>query len=289
MNELVLHCGNVSKKIGNKVILENVSFDIYSGDIFGFIGPNGSGKTTMIKLILDLQKLDSGLVTINNYNIKKDFKNAIESVGAIVETPAFYEYMSGRDNLKLISNNNIDEVVKLVGLNSVIDKKVSKYSLGMKQRLGLARAIINNPKLLILDEPTNGLDIDGIKMLKDIIKTLSSNGTAILISSHILSELDNLCNKICIIKNGKIINSGDLYKLKHQYETSFIIEVSSTENINLLFKYELISNNKFKVYCNREFIPLIVESLSKSDIKIYSIKEEIISLEDIFYEEENID
>lgn len=286
----VLKCNNLYKKIGKKEILKGISFEIENGDIFGFIGPNGAGKTTVIKLILGLQKITSGSVFINGFDIEKEFTKAINGVGAIVENPDFYTYMSGMDNLKLkaklykdITKERIDEVVKLVGLENRINDKVSKYSLGMKQRLGIALSLLHNPNLLILDEPTNGLDPEGIKVLKEILKKLSSEGVSIFISSHILSELDNLCNKICIIKNGSVIESSTIREIKRRSnELCYIIEVDSIDNINLLFKNEIINNNMIKVWCNKEFIPVIIESLINSNVKIYSVKEEEISLEDAF-------
>jgi len=292
MEDVILKCENIHKKIGKKEILKGISFEIKKGDILGFIGPNGAGKTTAIKLILGLQKIDSGNVYINGYDIKQHFTKAIENVGAIVENPDFYMYMSGRKNLELkarlykdITKERIDEVVKLVGLENRINDKVSKYSLGMRQRLGIAEAMLHNPNLLILDEPTNGLDPEGMKMLKDVLKSLNEKGVSIFISSHILSELDNFCNKICIIKDGVIVETTKLKTLKRKSnELCYLIEVDDTKNINLLFNNEIINDNFIKVWCNKEFIPVIIESLVKSDIKIYSVKEEELSLEDAFLE-----
>jgi len=283
----VLKCNNVCKNISKNMILNNITFNINRGDIFGFIGPNGAGKTTLIKLILSLQSISSGNISINGYDIKTNYKDAIKGVGAIVENPDFYMYMSGRSNLILkarlydISKERVSEVIKLVGLESRIDDKVSKYSLGMKQRLGIALSLLNNPSLLILDEPTNGLDPEGIIELRTIIKKLSKEGISILISSHILRELDNLCNRVGIIKNGRM-NVIDIDKLNTNGNNSYIFEVDNTDNINLLFEHEILDKNRFKVTCNREFIPLIIESLIKVNIKIYSLKEDILSLEDIF-------
>jgi len=290
MEEIILKCDNIHKKIGKKEILNGISFEIEKGDILGFIGPNGAGKTTAIKLILGLQKINSGSVYINGFDIKKDFTKAIEKVGAIVENPDFYMYMSGRKNLELkarlyknISKERIDEVVKLVGLENRINDKVSKYSLGMRQRLGIAEAMLHNPNLLILDEPTNGLDPEGMRTLKDLLRRLSSSGVSIFISSHILSELDNLCNKICIIKDGVIIETSNIKTLKRiNNELCYQIEVDSTNNINLLFKNEIINDTLMKVWCNKEFIPVVIESLVNSNVKIYSVKEEELSLEDAF-------
>ena len=217
----ILVCENLKKQVKRKVIIENISFSVDKGEVVGLIGPNGAGKTTIIKSILGLINLTEGKVTINGYDIKKDFVKAIEKVGAIVENPDSYMYLSGYDNLKITANNykgitksRIDEVTKIVGLENRIKDKVSTYSLGMRQRLGIAEAIINNPELLILDEPTNGLDVEGIIEIRNLIKDLSHQGIAIIISSHNLTEIDNLCNRIIAIKNGKMIVDETIEEFK---------------------------------------------------------------------------
>ena len=217
----ILVCENLKKQVKRKVIIENISFSVDKGEIVGLIGPNGAGKTTIIKSILGLINLTEGKVTINGYDIKKNFVKAIEKVGAIVENPDAYMYLSGYDNLKITANNykgitksRIDEVAKIVGLENRIKDKVSTYSLGMRQRLGIAEAIINNPELLILDEPTNGLDVEGIIEIRNLIKKLSHQGIAIIISSHNLTEIDNLCNRIIAIKNGKMIVDETIEEFK---------------------------------------------------------------------------
>lgn len=289
MNEVILKCDNVCKSFGKKQILKNITFEVNNGDIFGFIGPNGAGKTTLIKVMLGLQNIDSGNVFIDNFDIKDNFCDAIRCVGAIVEEPNFYGYLSGKENLKLkarlynVSDERINEVVNIVKLSDRIDEKVSKYSLGMKQRLGIANAILNNPKLLILDEPTNGLDPDGMRDLRETLLSLSNSGVTIFISSHILKELDNFCNKICIIKNGLIVESTDMNTLKNSSnESCYLMEVDSLSNVNLLFKHEVVDDNKIKFWANKEFVPIIVESLVSCNVKVYSITEVVTSLEDIF-------
>lgn len=224
MKEIVLKCENLYKKIGKKDILKGISLEVKKGEIVGFIGPNGAGKTTTIKLILGLQKITKGNAYINGYSITEDFVKAIENVGAIVESSDLYMYLSGYDNLKLaqncyknITNDRIEEVVKIVGLENRIHDKVSKYSLGMKQRLGIAQAILHKPNLLILDEPTNGLDPEGIIEIRNLLKHLSHNeNIGILISSHNLSELENICDKVYITKNGEIIEETNIDSLKKE-------------------------------------------------------------------------
>ena len=252
------------------------------------------GKTTAIKLILGLQSITSGTVVINGYNIEKDFTNAIKKVGAIVENPDMYMYLSGYDNLKLVANlyenisdERILEVVKLVKLENRIKDKVSKYSLGMRQRLGIAQAILHKPNLLILDEPTNGLDPEGIKEMRELLITLAKKEKmGILISSHNLAELDNFCNKVCIIKNGMIIETSEISKIKK--ETNKDIEIFEVDDVNLAKKVigeiEVIDSNKFKLNISKEKVPDIINDLVNNGIKIYEVKQELNTLEDAFFE-----
>lgn len=287
----ILKIKNLNKSFGKKKILKNVSFNVNEGDILGFIGPNGAGKTTTIKMILGLQSINSGTVTINGYDIKKNFEKAIDKVGTIVENPDLYMYLSGYDNLKLISNlyknvdkKRIDEVIKIVKLETRINDKVSKYSLGMRQRLGIAQALLHKPNLLILDEPTNGLDPEGIKELRDIIKRLATKEkVGVVISSHNLSELESFCNKIVIIKNGEIVETNELKKVKN-IEESYIFEVDEISKISKILeeKIEKINDNSFKIHTNKESIPEIIKKLIENGVKIYTVKEEEISLEDAF-------
>lgn len=254
----------------------------------------GAGKTTTIKLILGLQNITEGKVSINGYDIEEQFTKAIEKVGAIVENPDLYMYMSGYENLKLIANmyygidkSRIDEVVKLVKLENRIKDKVSKYSLGMRQRLGIAQAILHRPNLLILDEPTNGLDPEGMKEMRELLlKLAKEEKMAILISSHNLAELDNLCNKVCIIKNGSIIETSDISAIKKQENKQFkILEVNDTKKVKELLPEAIImEDNKFKIDVPKEKIPEVIIKLVAEQIKIYEVKEEEKSLEQAFFE-----
>lgn len=293
MQKEILKCENLHKKIGKKEILKGISLELNEGDILGFIGPNGAGKTTTIKLILGLQSITSGKVFINDFDVEKDFEKAIAKVGSIVENPDLYMYMSGYDNLKLISNlyknvdkKRIDEVVKLVGLENRIHDKVSKYSLGMRQRLGVAQAILHKPTLLILDEPTNGLDPEGIKSMRELlIRLAKKEHMAILISSHNLAELESFCNKVCIIKNGEIIETSDIQDVKKEVSDGyFIFEVNDTKQAKLLLGNDsiIIDESKIRVSSPKENIPDLVKKLVLQDIKIYSVVEDILTLEDAF-------
>lgn len=283
----LLECQDLCKSFGKKQILKNVSFELDEGDILAFIGPNGSGKTTTIKLILGLQEIDKGSVNINGFDIKKDFVKAIEKVGAIVENPDTYMYLSGWDNLKLtanmyknISDEAIKDIVKLVDLETRIHDKVSKYSLGMRQRLGIARALINKPNILILDEPTNGLDPEGIKDLRNLLKKLAKEGMGILISSHNLAELESFCNKVLIIDNGTIIETSEVKEFKNN-DNKYVFTVSSTEKLDIEGIYE-VSKTKFSFNGDKESIAKIVKKLVKENIDVYEVKMQELTLEEAF-------
>ena len=291
--EEVLKCENIKKQIKDKVLVEKISFSIKKGDTVGLIGPNGAGKTTIIKLILGLIKLTEGKVYINGYDIQKDFIKAIEKVGAIVENPDLYMYLSGYDNLKITANNykditkdRIKEIIKIVGLEKRIKDKVSTYSLGMRQRLGIAEAIINNPELLILDEPTNGLDVNGIIEMRNLIKRLSHQGIAILISSHNLTEIDNLCNRIIAIKNGRIITDDTIESFKtFSNEQTYILELDHLDDLDKAMckeKFEVLEKNRIRVYINKNSISEIMKNLLNNKYQIYSVQEEKLTSEEAF-------
>ena len=289
----ILKCDNLKKQVKEKVIVEKISFSMDKGDVVGLIGPNGAGKTTIIKLILGLIKITEGKVSINGYDIEKDFIKAIEKVGAIVETPDLYMYLTGYDNLKITANNykniskeRIKEVVKLVGLENRIKDKVSTYSLGMRQRLGIAEAIINNPELLILDEPTNGLDVDGIIEMRNLITKLSEQGIAILISSHNLTEIDNLCNRIIAIKNGKIITDDKIESFTaFSTEDTYILELNHINNLDQVIqdhKFEKVEDNKIRIYTTKEEISKVMQKLIENNYQVYSVQEEKLTTEQAF-------
>ncbi len=283
----LLECQNLCKSFGKKQILKDVSFEIDEGDILAFIGPNGSGKTTTIKLILGLQNIDKGKVTINGFDIEKDFVKSIEKVGAIVENPDTYMYLTGWQNLKLtanlykdVSDEKIKEIVKLVDLEGRINDKVSKYSLGMRQRLGIARALINEPNVLILDEPTNGLDPEGIKDLRNLLKKLAKEGLGILISSHNLAELESFCNKVLIIDNGTIIETSEVKEFKNN-GNKYTFNVSNTKDLDIEGIYE-VAKDKFSYNGEKEDIASIVKTLVKKNIDVYEVKMEELTLEEAF-------
>ena len=193
-----LKISGLNKTLGKKHILHDIDLEAYKGEVFGFLGPNGAGKTTTIKIIVGLLSLDDGEIEVNGFDIKKNYEKALAGIGGIVENPEMYKHLTGKQNLRQyarmrsgVTEERIDEVVKLVGLSNRINEKVGKYSLGMRQRLGVAQSILHHPSVLILDEPTNGLDPAGIKELRDILKELAhKENICVIVSSHLMSEME---------------------------------------------------------------------------------------------------
>lgn len=234
----VLEVENVSKKIGKNKILENINFYIKKNTIYGLVGENGAGKTTILKMILGLYKSNTGNIYICGKKINKDLEKCLKNIGAVVDSPSLYDYLSGRRNLeffnllgKNVSKSTIEQVINNLNMKTYIDRPVSTYSLGMKQRLSLAVCLISLPKLLILDEPLNGLDPIGMKELREILLHLKEKyKMSIIMSSHILSELECLCDKVIFIKNKKIEKIIDIDK-NNNLENLFFKEVVN-EKIN---------------------------------------------------------
>ncbi len=221
----VLEATGIRKKFGKNEVLNSVDISLEEGEIVGFVGPNGAGKSTFIKSILGLYHIDSGSIQICGFDVERDFENALKNVGCIIENPDLYDNISGRKNLKIASlmhglkknTKSMETIIKLVKLENRIDDKVKTYSLGMKQRLGLAQALLNQPKLLVLDEPTNGLDPLGIKELRSMLKEINKvYGMTIFISSHILSEIENVCDRIIMIDHGSIVENVTIDEIKNK-------------------------------------------------------------------------
>lgn len=220
---VVLSVEGVRKKIGRKWIINDVTFDVREGEIFGFLGPNGAGKTTTIRMLVDLIRPSEGKITVCGYNVNREPEKALQYVGSIVENPEVYTYLTGWENLQHfarmqpgVGKDRIAEVVDIVRLDQRIHDKVSTYSLGMRQRLGIAQALLGRPRLLILDEPTNGLDPKGIKELREFIRRLADDGLAVFVSSHLLSEIQLLCDRVAIISKGRVLAVGGVDDLVAQ-------------------------------------------------------------------------
>ncbi|MDF2722474.1 MAG: bacitracin transporter ATP-binding protein [Paenibacillus sp.] len=290
---------NVTKRIGGKTIIDDLSFDVPKGEIFGFLGPNGAGKTTTIRMMVGLMSITSGEILINGINIKKQFEQAIRHVGAIVENPEMYKYLSGYRNLihfarmvpEGVTKARIDEVVKLVKLDNRIHDKVRKYSLGMRQRLGVAQALLHHPSLLILDEPTNGLDPAGIRELRDYLRYLTrSEGITVIVSSHLLSEMELMCDRVAILQQGKLIDVKpieDFVGSKEKVQTYFI-EASPDERVLACLR-ALDSVNAvtsvaggIEVLTEREHLPAILSLLLSQQVDVYEVRLQRLSLEERF-------
>lgn len=296
MGKKVLELKNVSKSFGKRKIIDNLNLEVEEGEIYGFLGPNGSGKTTTIKMILRLINSDSGEIKVNGYDTKKQFEKAMECIGAIVENPDLYKYMSGIDNLRLharirnIDEKRIKEVLELVELKGREKDKVGKYSLGMKQRLGLALTLLHRPKVLILDEPTNGLDPAGIKKLRDILKEIShKEGVAVFVSSHILSEMQLMCDRVAVLDNGKIVKVEKISDTNEEKEEAVEIKVRNIEKAVKILKEEFnldvkIENNKINITVRTEKLPEVIKKLAVADTEIKSVIPKEHTLEDIFFD-----
>lgn len=230
----LLEIKNLHKSFGQKKVIRNLNFSLSRGEVLGFIGPNGAGKTTTIRLILGLIYPDKGTVKIDGYDIKTDFYKAIARVGAVVETPKFYTYLSGYQNLALIANlyprvhrSKVREVLDLVGLSSRGGDKVKTYSQGMRQRLGIARALINQPRLVFLDEPMNGLDPQGMLDIKVLINRLAfEHDMTFFITSHLLQEVENVCSQVAVLQEGQLIAHGPVEDLL--MKESEVVEISTS-------------------------------------------------------------
>lgn len=303
--ETALKIEHLNKSLGKKQILNDVSFETYKGEIFGFLGPNGAGKTTTIKVAVGMLSLDDGTISICGKDLKKDFEGAMSNVGGIVENPEMYKYMSGYDNLKQyarmrkgVTKQRIDEVVEIVGLSNRINDKVSKYSLGMRQRLGVAQALLHNPQVLILDEPTNGLDPAGIKALRDILKKIAhEEKVSIIVSSHLMSEMELMCDRVGIIANGKMLAIKTLSEFVEDTKgttSTYKLEVDDADHAKEVIERFAnvdvnIENDNFLTIRissqSQVLIPEINRQLIMNDVAlIQSIKEETKSLEDAFIE-----
>lgn len=235
-DEVVLNIKGLSKQYGQRMAVNNLSLDIHKGDIFGFLGPNGAGKTTTIRMVLGLITPTAGSIQILGQDLLQNRTRVLPRVGALIETPALYLYMSGRDNLRAVgsvlggvSNSRLDEILALVGLTSRQKDRVGTYSLGMKQRLGIAISLLQDPDLVILDEPANGLDPAGIVEMRDLMHQLSEEGKTVLISSHQLAEIQQICTRVAIISHGSLIKETTIESIT-KGEGEFVVQLEKTQD-----------------------------------------------------------
>ncbi|MFC7442030.1 ABC transporter ATP-binding protein [Laceyella putida] len=296
----VLSIRALSKTIGKRTIVNRVSFDVNPGEVFGLLGPNGAGKTTIIRMIVGLMAATEGEVFINGVSVQKRFEEAIQHVGAIVENPELYKFMSGYQNLlhfadmvEGVTPERIEDVISLVRLDGRIDDLVKTYSLGMRQRLGVAQAILHRPLLLILDEPTNGLDPAGIRELRDYLRTLSQEeGIAVLVSSHLLSEMELMCDRVAIIQHGQLIDVKSVGEWGPEQTDSISVEfeVDQPETVASVLgdlgweqPWTTVPRG-FAIELTREQIAELNAGLVKRGMKVYGIKALEKRLEDRFLE-----
>ncbi|GAB6167935.1 ABC transporter ATP-binding protein [Clostridium carnis] len=285
----VLEVNNLKKTLGKREIIKGVTFNIKSGEIFGFLGPNGAGKTTTIRMLVGLIKPSSGDIKICGHDLNSDTSNALREVGAVVENPELYKYLSGRENLmqiariRKVSKEDVEETIRLVGLENRIDDKVRKYSLGMKQRLGLAASLLSKPKLLILDEPTNGLDPSGILDFREVVqKAAKERGMAVFVSSHILSEVQNLCDKVAFINDGVIKAVEEINKDTHSMETDKDIVCLISNDDNKAIEKELSSLGYISACnINEKGLQIILEANSTSKL-VKHLVENNFKIEEVY-------
>ncbi|AHD04487.1 putative ABC transporter ATP-binding protein YhcH [Paenibacillus larvae subsp. larvae DSM 25430] len=295
----ILQIENVTKQIRRKTIIDNLSFEVNRGEVFGFLGPNGAGKTTLIRMVVGLMSITKGDIYVGGQSVKKDFEKALLQVGAIVENPEMYKYLSGYRNLihyarmiPGITPERIEEVVELVGLKNRIHEKVKRYSLGMRQRLGVAQALLHKPSLLILDEPTNGLDPAGIRELRDYLRRLAQKeNVAVVVSSHLLSEMELMCDRVAVIQQGRLINIQDIRSgNEEQTECLITFEVDRKESaVRVLEKWKnqtgiSLGEHSVTLELSREEVAEANTILVEAGIKVYGIRQINKTLEDKFLE-----
>ena len=296
MNDTILKTKNLSKKYKDFVALDNVNISIQKGDIYGLIGRNGAGKTTLMKIISTLSNKTTGEFELFE-NKDKNLTNTKRRIGCLIEKPAFFPNLTAYDNLKyyaiqkgIVDKKQIDEAIELVGLQEVRNKKFKKFSLGMKQRLGIAFAILDNPDFIILDEPINGLDPIGISELRDTFKKLNTEkNITILISSHILSELYLVANRFCIIEKGRVLKEITKEQLDEECSKCIVIKTNETQKVACILEeklntknYKVIDSTEIRLYDYLENSSKVNKVLIQNDIEIISLYETGITLEDYF-------
>ena len=292
---VVIEVLGLKKRIGLKTIVEDITFDMREGEIIGLLGPNGSGKTTIMRMMVGLTKMSKGDVYCFEKPLGLGKTSMLREVGSMIETPEFYNYMSGWANLKQIARvcgkkvtrARMKELVEFVGLKKVIRKKVKTYSLGMRQRLGLAQALLNDPKVLILDEPVNGLDPQGVQDFRNKLKEIAATGVSILISSHLLDEIEKVCDRVIVIEKGRIIADDKLENLVADEIIKTLMKTHDVEKTEILVRelgvrHELTNDGFVFENLDREEKARIITYLVNNNVEIDTIRELHTSLEDRF-------
>ncbi|WP_102273552.1 ABC transporter ATP-binding protein [Cytobacillus massiliigabonensis] len=296
MSEFIIETNQLTKKFSKRYAVENIDLKIKKGEIYGFLGPNGAGKTTTIRMLLGLAKPTKGSIHIFGKDMKNEKLNVLRRVGSLVEYPSYYGHLNAYENLEAIRilldvpKSRINEVLSIVRLSNEAKRPVKGFSLGMKQRLGIAAALLGNPELLILDEPTNGLDPSGILEIRELIKSMpKEHGMTILVSSHLLSEMEQMATQVGIISKGKMIFQDSIETLRQRAQSKIAIKVDQTELAwrKLLSKgrqAEMDNNQIYLPHTSDEEISAVISDLVHDDFSVYRVQEEKKSLEDIFLE-----
>jgi len=297
--EPVLQVEGLTKSIKGRTLVDRISFDIRRGEVFGLLGPNGAGKTTTIRMLVGLAQPSAGRIRIEGHDLAGDRSQAMRRVGAIVENPELYPYLSGLENLRQfarlsgqVTDSRIKEVVELVGLTDRITDKVRRYSLGMRQRLGVAQALLHSPSLLILDEPTNGLDPSGIREFRDLLRRLAQEGTSVLISSHLLAEIELVCDRIGVIQQGKWVTTSSVVDLQNQSRHNRLLlhvdhaqrALEALGRIAADLQASVEEGDVLAIDSPSGSLNPIFALLLAADVDIRRVEEKISTLEDVFLE-----
>jgi ABC-2 type transport system ATP-binding protein len=296
MQSLAISVKNLSKKYGDSYALSDASFDVPLGTICGFVGPNGAGKTTTIRMLLGLISPSAGSASVLDTSINEPEKY-LSHVGAMIEGPAFYPALSGIENLKVLAtagnfpHERINDLIALVGLEGRGGSKYKTYSLGMKQRLGIAAALLPNPKVLILDEPTNGLDPEGIQEIRDLLKKLASQGTTVFVSSHLLSEIEIISEYLVMLRKGKVVFAGPIRDLLAEQQPTLVIETANPSHLQEVAKLAQnagysgeIRSHQLHLHAPLNWAGELNELAFKNGIVISQLAHQLPNLEETFFE-----
>ncbi len=297
METYIVKTEELTKRYKGRTVVDCVNMHVKQGEIYGFVGPNGAGKSTVLKMLLNLEYKDAGSVFLFNQKVEKENCEFLGRIGALIEYPYFYEQLTGRENLMLHCNymgihnaEAVEKAIKAVSLNEGVDRKVSQYSVGMKQRLAIARAILTRPDLLILDEPINGLDPDGILEIRNLLlKLKQESGMTIIISSHILSEMELLADTVGIIKDGKLIKEISMQEIREENISYVEIEVDDVKTACVVLEeldvenYDIISESTIRIYDLTKGGKEITAALSLRNIGVESLRRKENNLEDYFF------
>jgi ABC-2 type transport system ATP-binding protein len=282
---------HLTKVIGTRTIVDDVSFQIEEGEIFGFLGPNGAGKTTTIRMLVGLIKPTAGRVVICGHDVRHDFEKAMRCIGCIVETPDLYRFMSGRENLTHFARmlgvdaSEIERVAGLVNLSHRLDQRVGTYSLGMRQRLGIAQALLGHPKLLILDEPANGLDPAGIREIRELLRSLArEHAMSVFVSSHLLAEIELTCDRVAIIHKGRILREGTVRELISSQRAMEFRVNDIARAAEILGDTAVIDHDRLLVPIEESAAPPLVAALTGAGIDVYRVAPNKQTLEEMFLE-----